>query len=82
MLRAADNGIMQRERPPASNEIILEFTPIGNLMRVAALDPITLTEVVFQAPLAADETTLTALARQKLAFALARKPARCARKLP
>lgn len=51
-----------------SDEIILEITPLGGLLRVAAVDPETLIEVVFQAPLAADQAVLAALARQKLAF--------------
>ncbi|MGI9509590.1 MAG: DUF6898 family protein [Geminicoccaceae bacterium] len=57
----------------SSDEILLELTPAGNLIRVAAIDPATLTEVIFQAPLTADRAALTALARQKLAFVMGRK---------
>lgn len=56
-----------------SNEILLEITQIGALLRVAAMDPETLMEVTFQAPLTADRTTLAALARRKLAYVLARR---------
>ncbi|MGI9421419.1 MAG: DUF6898 family protein [Geminicoccaceae bacterium] len=60
--------------PPSSSlgELLLELTPYGNLIRVAAFDPETLTEVTFQAPLMTDRATLTALARRKLAFAIGR----------
>jgi hypothetical protein len=66
---------MPDQKPPPLNGIILELTPIGNLLRVAAVDPETLVEVVFQAPLSADETMLAALARRKLAYALGRSRA-------
>lgn len=60
----------------SSNEILMELTPIGNLMRVAAVDSETLTEVIFQAPLTADRATLMALAQRKLAFVRDREEAR------
>lgn len=63
------------DSPSTSGEILLEIVQIGNLLRVAAVDPETLIEVTFQAPLAADQATLAALARRKLAFALSRRGA-------
>lgn len=60
--------------PDGADEIILEITGIGPYLRVAAMDPATLTEVVFQAPLTADQAAIAALARRKLAFVMA--PAR------
>ena len=54
--------------PSQDGELLLELTPVGNLLRVAAVDTKTLVEVTFQAPLNADRTMLAALARQKLAF--------------
>lgn len=59
-----------------SHEILLELTPFGNLIRVAAVDSETLTEVIFQAPLTADRATLLAMARRKLAFVHERDKAR------
>lgn len=59
--------------PPSSDEILLELTPAGNLMRVAAIDSATLTEVIFQAPLNTDRATILALARRKLAFVAGRE---------
>jgi hypothetical protein len=61
------------DAPPAPDEILLEIKQIGSLLRVAAIDPSTLTEVTFQAPLAADRTALGALARRKLAFVIGRQ---------
>jgi len=61
------------ESPSTPDEMILEVVQIGNLLRVAAVDPETLIEVIFQAPLTANQATLAALARKKLAFALARR---------
>ncbi len=60
------------DRDSTSDGILLEVIRIGNLLRVAALDPETLTEVTFQAPSSADQATLAALARRKLAFVKAR----------
>ena len=56
-----------------SDEIFLEVARIGNFLRVAALDPKTLAEVTFQAPTSADQATLAALARRKLAFVARRQ---------
>ena len=58
--------------PSPPDEILLELTPIGNLVRVAAVDSRTLVEVTFQAPLMTDRVTLIALARKKLAFVIGR----------
>jgi len=56
------------DTPSSDHDLLLEMTRVGNLLRVAAVDAKTLVEVTFQAPLNADRTMLTALARQKLAF--------------
>lgn len=61
------------ENPAADDEILLELTPVGHFLRVAAFDPKSLTEVTFQAPLNADRAALAALARQKLAFVKGRR---------
>ena len=59
--------------PTPCDEILLELTPAGNLMRVAAIDSSTLIEVTFQAPLNTDRATILALARRKLAFVTERQ---------
>ena len=63
-----------------SDEIIIEITVIGTSQRVSAMDPASLVEVVFQAPLGAERSALLRIARQKLAYRLARAPE--ARTLP
>jgi hypothetical protein len=57
------------------DEILLELTAVGNVLRVAAIDPASLTEVTFQAPLGTDRATLAALAQQKLSFVRRRQSA-------
>ncbi|HEX2582405.1 MAG TPA: hypothetical protein VHL08_10590 [Dongiaceae bacterium] len=52
---------------------IVEIRRFGNLVQVHALDPETLREVSFQAPLGTSETTLRQLAAAKLAYTLRRK---------
>lgn len=63
------------DNPSQDDGLILELTPVGNLLRVAAVDTKTLVEVTFQAPLTTDRTMLAALARQKLAFVARREQA-------
>ncbi|MGI9450470.1 MAG: DUF6898 family protein [Geminicoccaceae bacterium] len=63
---------MARHDTPTSNEIILEFVAMGNTMRVCAMDPASLTEVVVQGPINADRSSLVELAKQKLAFVIAK----------
>ena len=68
----------RRRRPGAAAEAddgsaILEFTRIGPAVRVAAMDPATLTEVVVQGPAAAGEAALTEAALRKLAYMLGRR---------
>lgn len=46
---------------------------MGSIMRVCAMDPRSLTEVVVQGPISADRSTLADLAKQKLAFVMAKK---------
>jgi len=55
------------------DEIIIEIAVIGTIQRVTAMDPASLVEVVFQAPLSAERSALLTLARQKLAYRLARQ---------
>lgn len=63
---------MARHDTPTSNEIILEFVAMGSTMRVCAMDPASLTEVVVQGPINADRSSLVELAKQKLAFVIAK----------
>ncbi len=64
---------MARHRSIETDEIIVEFIAMGSIMRVCAMDPATLTEVVIQGPINANRSDLTELAKQKLAFVLAKR---------
>jgi hypothetical protein len=75
----AGDDFMTREELDLSNEIILEFTAVGGIMRVSAMDTHTLTEVVVQGRLTVDRSSLADLARQKLAFVMAKKGRRARR---
>lgn len=61
-------------------EIIFEFTPHGNYVRVTAMDPATLTEVAIVGDAARDRETLRETAARKLDYVLAKanKPGRAA----
>lgn len=63
---------MARHQSSKSNEIIVEFTVIGNLMRVTAMDSESLTEVVIQGPINTNRDNLAYLARKKLDFVMAK----------
>ena len=51
---------------------IVERRRIGTVMRIAAIDPVSGTEVVIQGPAAGDPIALERLALRKLAWALDR----------
>ena len=55
------------------DDIIVETILLGGVQRVTALDPATLIEIVFQAPANADRSAILQLARQKLAWRIARE---------
>lgn len=56
-------------------EVILEFVQIGALIRVSAMEPKSLTEVVIYGPASAGEAALRRVVLRKLDYVLARKPA-------
>jgi hypothetical protein len=51
-------------------EVIFEFTPVGSIMRVVAMDTATMTEVIIQGPVNAGETMLKKNALAKLEYVL------------
>jgi hypothetical protein len=53
-------------------EVIIEFVRLGGLIRVSALDPGSLVEVVLQGPAAAGEAALRQAVLRKLDYVLAR----------
>lgn len=54
-------------------EIILEYFPIGRLVKVSAMDVETLTEVVIQGPQSAGEEVLKQNALRRLEYVLKKK---------
>jgi hypothetical protein len=56
-------------------QVILEFVRIGALIRVSAMDPTSLTEVVIYGPASAGEATLRRAVLRKLDYVRARQRA-------
>jgi hypothetical protein len=56
-----------------NREIIIEFQPLGALVRVTAFDTETLTEIHIQGPAAAGEETLKRNALKRLEYVLRKK---------
>ena len=54
-------------------EVIFEFTPIGNAVRVTAFDTATLTEITIQAPIGASEAVIQNNALKRLEYVLRKK---------
>ena len=60
-------------QPDDLGEVIYEFIPLGRYVKVAAVDPATLTEVSIVGDPSVGETVLKRQARRKLAYVLAKK---------
>ena len=54
-------------------EVIFEFQPVGNIMRVTAMDTVTLTEIVVQCPVTAGENVFKKSAMMRLEYVLKKK---------
>lgn len=54
-------------------EILFEFSRVGNAVRVCAVDVRTNTEIVMVAPPGSSPEVMKRLARQKLAYVIAKK---------
>lgn len=61
------------EQPLRNREIIFEFYPVGNFVKVSAMDVKTMTEISIQGPANAGETTLKLNALKRLEFVLKKK---------
>jgi hypothetical protein len=57
----------------AGREVLLEFTPVGNIMRVAAMDAASMTEIVVQCPVGAGEAAFRKAALARLEYVLRKK---------
>ncbi|AUN33347.1 DUF6898 family protein [Niveispirillum cyanobacteriorum] len=58
-------------RPPLNEkDVLIEFHPVGNIVRVSAIDPATNTEIIIQGPASAGKTVLARNALAKLNYVL------------
>tara|TARA_B100002003_G_C13645359_1_gene328853 strand:+ start:324 stop:527 length:204 start_codon:yes stop_codon:yes gene_type:complete len=51
-------------------EVIIEFYPVGNIVKVSAMDVATLTEISIQGPASAGKETLKSNAVKRLEYVL------------
>lgn len=61
------------ENPLQGREVIFEFFPVGNVVRVTAMDTKTLTEISIQGPVGAPQETLKRNAMLRLEYVLKKK---------
>lgn len=61
------------EEPLKNREVILEYFPVGNIMKVTAMDSRTLTEISIQGPISAGEEVLKRNALNRLTYVLRKK---------
>lgn len=62
-----------KDSPLRNREIILEFHPIGNVVKVSAMDVKTMTEISIQGPVTASEATLKLNALRRLEYVMKKK---------
>lgn len=62
-----------KDNPLRNREIIIEFHPVGNAVKVSAMDVKTMTEVSIQGPVTASEATLKLNAIRRLEYVLKKK---------
>lgn len=61
------------EQPLRGREIIFEFYPVGNFVKVSAMDVKTMTEISIQGPVTAGEAMLKLNALRRLEYVLKKK---------
>ena len=61
------------EEPLKNRQVIFEFYPVGNLVRVSAMDAKSLTEISIQGPANAGEELLKRNALRRLEYVLRKK---------
>lgn len=61
------------DNPLRNREIIIEFHPVGNVVKVSAMDVKTMTEISIQGPVSAGEVTLKLNALRRLEYVLKKK---------
>lgn len=61
------------EQTLANREVIIEFYPVGQYMKVSAMDTATLTEISIHGPVSTPEHTLRQNALKRLEYVLKKK---------
>lgn len=61
------------DSPLRNREIIIEFHPVGNVVKVSAMDVKTMTEISIQGPASAGEVTLKLNALRRLEYVMKKK---------
>lgn len=61
------------EEPLKNRQVIFEFYPVGNIVRVSAMDAQSLIEISIQGPANAGEVTLKRNALKRLEYVLRKK---------
>ena len=62
-----------KDSPLRNREILIEFHPVGNAVKVSAMDVQTMTEISIQGPKSATELTLKNNALKRLEYVLKKK---------
>ncbi len=57
----------------AGREVIIEFRPVGSVVKVSAMDTESLTEISIQGPASAGETALKRNALKRLEYVMKKK---------
>lgn len=63
-------------------EVLFEMRPVGRMIRITAIDPVTGTEVIMVGDAKQSMTTLKRLAARKLAYVLKKKQAEALKNQP
>lgn len=61
------------DNPMRNRDVIFEFFPVGNVVRVSAMDVKTMTECSIQGPASAGEAMLKANALKRLEYVMKKK---------
>ena len=56
-----------------NRQVIIEFTPVGNIMKVMAIDAVSLIEVTIQGPVTTSKSILERNAIKRLEYVLKKK---------
>lgn len=64
---------MPTQNPMAGRDVIFEFFPVGNLVKVSAIDTKTLTEISIQGPTSVSKNILKMNALRRLEYVMKKK---------